>query len=173
MNCYARSRAMAALVAIAVFANVVSPVIAQSEDTPPTAATGEGKITGQVAVADNSAVVGATIIAYHLSTETVFRSEVTDGKSNFALGELPYGYYDLAVQTADGLFVADQVINVPPSGKASLSMTLSPEMTSDTHPRGFAGLDQAATGVAQVETKGSAGGFWKSSSTMSAQSPVQ
>jgi hypothetical protein len=135
-------------------------LLAQTDDDPP---EGEGRILGEVIGPDGSKLAGATIIAYHLSTEEVFRSLPTDGKGHFELAELPYGYFDVAVQTDDGLFVADQVVNVPPSGKATMNMTLVAGTTSDTPPRGFAGLDTPATGVARVDAKQHGGSFWKSS----------
>lgn len=162
MNFSTCLRAVASLVALALIVNTASPLIAQTEPAPEPATSGEGRIVGQVSLPDGSAATGATIIAYHLSTETVFRAEIADAKGRFELAELPYGYFDLAVQTDDGLFVSDEVVNVPPSGKTSVNMTLSPGLTSDTPPRGFAGLDQTATGVAQVDSKASGGAFWKS-----------
>lgn len=106
-------------------------------------------------------MAGATIIAYHLSSERVYRSEVTDSSGNFSIADLPYGYYDIAVQSSTGLFVADQVINLPPSGKASLNMTLSPGGTDESAPRGFPGAEEAPIGVAMVNKKEKMA-FWKS-----------
>lgn len=110
---------------------------------------------------DGSSVAGATIIAYHLSSERVYESTPVDGSGNFSIDNLPYGYYDVAVQSANGLFVADQVVNLPPSGKASLNMTLSRGGTDESAPRGFPGADEAPIGVAMIETKDK-GAFWKS-----------
>jgi len=160
------SRSVAVALAFCLTLNVLSPLAAQTEPTTEpvgrSSTQGEGQIKGRVTGTETTALAGATIIAYHLSTETVFRSKVTDGKGNFTIDGLPYGYFDVAVQTADGLFVADQVVNVPPSGKVSMSMALVVGTTGESAPRGFAGLDQAAAGVAQVDSKKS-GSFWKSS----------
>ena len=125
------------------------------------AAAGQAQLRGRVSAIDGASVAGATIIAYHLPSERVFRSEVTDSSGSFSILDLPYGYYDLAVQTPTGLFVADQVVNLPPSGKASVNMTLSPGGTDRSAPRGFPGADEAPVGVAMVDTK-EKGSFWKS-----------
>ena len=42
-------------------------------------------------------MAGATVIAYHLSTARVFKSEPTDSKGHYEMSELPLGYFDLAV----------------------------------------------------------------------------
>lgn len=130
---------------------------AQEGEIPP----GEAQLRGSISTADGSSIVGATIIAYHLSSERVFRSTPVDGSGNFSIADLPYGYYDVAVQTANGLFVADQVVNLPPSGKASMNMTLTRGGTDASAPRGFPGADEAPIGVARIDQK-EKGAFWKS-----------
>ncbi|HXV76836.1 MAG TPA: carboxypeptidase-like regulatory domain-containing protein [Candidatus Polarisedimenticolaceae bacterium] len=132
------------------------------ETVEPAPAAGQGQLVGQVSTPSGTAVSGATVVAYHLSSESVFRSADTDAKGRFKIAALPYGYFDIAVQTGDGLYVADQVVNVPPAGKASLTMTLYAGAADQEAPRGFAGIDQAPSGVARVESKASAGQFWKS-----------
>ena len=134
---------------------------AQAQEQEPADLGGQAQLRGRISALDGSPVAGATIIAYHLSSERVYRSAATDSSGNFSIVDLPYGYYDIAVQSSTGLFVADQVINLPPSGKASLSMTLSPGGTDDSAPRGFPGADEAPAGVAMVDKK-EKGAFWKS-----------
>jgi hypothetical protein len=131
----------------------------QAQEQPSEA--GEAQLRGSISALDGSSVAGATIIAYHLSSERVYKSAPVGGSGDFAIEDLPYGYYDVAVQSAAGLFVADQVINLPPSGKASLNMTLSRGGTDDSAPRGFPGADEAPVGVAMIQQK-EKGAFWKS-----------
>jgi hypothetical protein len=144
-------------VALVVPMGLVPQAQAQEEASP----AGQAQLRGRISAIDGSSVAGATIIAYHLSSERVYRSEVTDSSGNFSFSDLPYGYYDIAVQSSTGLFVADQVVNLPPSGKASLNMTLSPGGTDESAPRGFPGADEAPIGVAMVDKKDK-GAFWKS-----------
>jgi hypothetical protein len=135
--------------------------ISLAQDEEPTIPVGQAQLQGRISALDGSSVAGATIIAYHLSSEQVFRSEVIGSSGDFSIVDLPYGYYDIAVQTTNGLFVADQVINLPPSGKASLNLSLSRGGTNESAPRGFPGADEAPVGVARVAKK-QKGAFWKS-----------
>jgi len=148
----------AILTAVLLFPVGLIPEIQAQE---PEAAAGEAQLRGSISAQDGASVAGATIIAYHLSSEQIFRSDPMDGSGSFSIEGLPYGYYDIAVQTPDGLFVADQVVNLPPSGKAALSMTLSRGGTDASAPRGFPGADEAPVGVAMIDQK-EKGAFWKS-----------
>jgi len=124
------------------------------------AQAGTSRLLGRVSAPDGSALIGATIIAYHLSTEKVYRSGPTDGKGGFEITGLPYGYFDLAVETEEGLFVADQVVNVPPAGKASVTMNLMRGGTDESAPRGFLGAEDPPSGIAHVGTDKDKKGFW-------------
>lgn len=148
----------AILSAVLLFPMGLIPEIQAQE---PETAAGQAQLRGSISTQDGASVAGATIIAYHLSSEQIFRSDPMDGSGSFSIEGLPYGYYDIAVQTPDGLFVADQVVNLPPSGKAALSMTLSRGGTDASAPRGFPGADEAPVGVAMIDQK-EKGAFWKS-----------
>jgi hypothetical protein len=148
----------AVLTAVLLFPLGLFPQIRAQDDQPP---AGEAQLRGRISAMDGASVAGSTIIAYHLSSEQVFRSDPMDGSGNFSIDGLPYGYYDIAVQTPGGLFVADQVVNLPPSGKASLDMTLSRGGADGSAPRGFPGADEAPVGVAMIDQK-EKGAFWKS-----------
>jgi hypothetical protein len=130
---------------------------AQEEELP----AGQAQLRGSISALDGSSVAGSTIIAYHLSSERVYKSTPIEASGSFSIADLPYGYYDVAVQSTNGLFVADQVVNLPPSGKVSLNMTLSRGGTDESAPRGFPGADEAPVGVAMIDQKDK-GAFWKS-----------
>jgi len=125
--------------------------------TPPPGATSQlsGRVTGH----DGAPAAGATVLAYHLSSEQLFRSSATDAKGGFTFEAVPYGYFDLAVLSSDGLYVADAVVNVPPAGRATVALDLVPGATEATL-RTFPGTDQQAVGVAGVNRKGEGKGFW-------------
>jgi hypothetical protein len=159
MNSHRLRRFTASLMTVLLLFPMGSMTLAQSEEA--TGTEGQAQLRGRISALDGSSVAGATIIAYHLSSEQVYRSDPTDSSGGFSIENLPYGYYDLAVQSSAGLFVANQVINLPPSGKASMSMTLSVGGTDDSAPRGFPGADVAPVGVAIVDKKDK-GAFWKS-----------
>lgn len=82
-------------------------------------------VKGRVFQADGkSALAGVRVRSFDLSAESEGPSAVTDGKGRFEIGGLPHGYFDLAVETPEGLFVADQVVNVPPGGTAKITLTI-------------------------------------------------
>ena len=148
----------ALLTAVLLFPMGLLPEVQAQETENP---AGEAQLQGRISTMDGSSLAGATIIAYHLSSEQIFKSAAVDGAGNFSIEGLPYGYFDVAVQSPAGLYVADQVVNLPPSGKASLNMTLSPGGTDQSAPRGFPGADEAPVGVAMIDQK-KKGAFWKS-----------
>ena len=122
-----------------------------------------GKIVGKILGADGkTAITGARVLAYHLSAEKLFTSEPTTGGSFKLLG-LPYGYFDIAVEAPNGnLFVASRVINLPPTGKADVILTLVPYPASKAHlARRYPGRDQEPTGVAEMRSKPRGREFWR------------
>ncbi len=137
---------------------VAQPV--QAGAAAPAPMTGTSGLSGKIVGADGQPVPGATVLAYHLSTEEVYRSNPTDDKGAFSFDKLPYGYFDVAVLGPSGLFVADAVVNVPPSGKATVSLALvsgAPEATLRTFP----GTDQQPVGIATM-ARSSDKSFWSS-----------
>lgn len=138
---------------------VVAPV------TPVLAATDQAgsNLSGRILSEAGAPVTGVTVLAYHLSSERVYRSGATDAKGGYEIGGLPYGYFDVAVETPQGLYVSDQVVNVPPSGKTVLTLGLFPftEAMADEG-RSFPGTEQQPVGVARVQEKSKGGDFWKS-----------
>lgn len=122
-------------------------------------------LKGRVLAADGKAPLsGVRVMLYHLSSELALTAEPTGGKGNFEIPALPYGYFDLAVATDDGLFVANQVINVPPSGKSVVVLTLRrfAETTPSGERRPFPGTDEAPVGVALLAEKLVGAAFWGS-----------
>jgi hypothetical protein len=145
-------------VILAALLAVPPTTFAQDTDT----ATGS-EISGVVQAEAGGALVGATVYAYHLSSEEVFTSTVTNAKGQYEILDLPYGYFDIAVETDEGLFLANQVINVSPSGKTVLTLGLAKYSTTDAaDARTFPGSDAEPVGVARVEEKARGAAFWKS-----------
>jgi hypothetical protein len=155
---WVRSRAACVLAAALCF---VTSLPAQEETTGRT--EGFARLKGKV-TSDNKPLEGAVVIAYELSTEQVHRSTPTDGKGRYEISELPLGYYDLAVQTTSGLFVGNQVVNIPPSDKTEVDFAVAPysSAAAAAEVREFPGSDQAAQGVATVGEGQTAKEFWKS-----------
>ena len=139
---------------------VPGPAAVAAEE--PTGTAGTARLLGGVTDASGKAAPGCTVMAYHLSSAQTFSSAPTDARGHFELTGLPYGYFDVAVKSPDGLFVASEVVNVPPGGKVSVTMTLVPGTAGSAEPRGFAGLDERAVGVAEIGKRQSGGAFLKS-----------
>lgn len=117
----------------------------------------EGKILG----IDGKPVPGARLLSYHLSSERLFTSEPTKANGECQLPPLPFGYHDLAVETADGLFVGSQVVNLGPNAKVLVVLTLYPAAGEPTG-RGYAGSEREPIGQAQVVERTRGRAFWRS-----------
>ena len=135
---------------------LAGPVLAAEQES----ATGSSILVGSVTGADGNPVAGATVVAYHLSSERLFRSAPTDGKGQFTITGLPYGYFDVGVETERGMFVTDAVINAAPSGKTAVKLTLAAGAQGAA--RKFPGTDTDPIGIARVARKAGSGEFWRS-----------
>ena len=114
----------------------------------------EGKITSG---AKKTPVGGATVLVYHLATAKIFRSAPTGQNGRFEVTGLIHGYYDVAVETPDGLFVGNQVVNAPPDGRAISNFHLVPAGPGQSKPRDFPGAEKPPTGLATYSQES----FWK------------
>ncbi len=134
-----------------------APVAVPADDGP------KGSLlTGKVFAADGKTpVAGATVHAYHLSTEETTQSDPTAANGEYNIPELEYGYYDLAVETPDGLYVASHVVNVPPGGKVIVLFTLLAYGPDDPL-RQFPGTEDSASGLAKVLEKKTRKEFFRS-----------
>ncbi|NIM01264.1 MAG: hypothetical protein GTO30_10435 [Acidobacteria bacterium] len=141
---------------------LVLPVTFTRADDPKPAVP-NSMIRGKVFGADGKPLDGAQVLAYHLATEETF-SATTDGKGEFVLADLPYGYFDLAIRTAEGLYVADQVANVSPTGKNMVQFRLQLfSASTQADRRAFPGADGGPVGLARVIDQRMVGeSFWRS-----------
>ncbi|MGH9870472.1 MAG: carboxypeptidase-like regulatory domain-containing protein [Candidatus Polarisedimenticolia bacterium] len=71
-----------------------------------------------------TAVSGASVKAAHTTTQKVYASQSTGADGVYKLSDLPPGSYDLAVQTSDGLFPADAVVEVMPGRRTMVSLAI-------------------------------------------------
>ena len=105
---------------------------------------------------------GTVLTAYHIDTKQVFRSEPAKEKGTVSIDGIPYGYFDLAVEMNGELYVASQVVVVPPSGKVVIRLTLEPyEDDGSGTARGFQGSDSPVEGVARLSQKSVGKEFWR------------
>ena len=145
---------------------------AQSEQAPapipspapaPATAAGESLLTGEVFDTDGKPLEGVTVVALHLATEEIYRSAPTDRKGRFNVENVPLGYFDVAVETPEGLFIGNAVVNVPPSGKAIIEMTIAPFGAGTPGPtRDFPVVEANEEGYARVDERLTKKDFWKS-----------
>ncbi len=139
---------------------LVPPLWAQHT---PTDIEGTSKIKGKILDPEGKdRIRGAQVLAFHLSSAQLFVSEPT-ARGGFEIRGLPYGYYDLAVEAPDGLYVATQVINVTPSGTATLVLTLTPYQPATAGlARRFPARDVESSGLAEVRRKLRGREYWRS-----------
>lgn len=150
-----------------VFHQVVAAAMVLLCAAPPAAFAQEtgSRLSGRI-LQGGQPLAGAEVLAYHLSTEELFTSDPTGPGGQYSLEALPYGYFDLAVESADGIFVADQVFNVAPASKSVLTFNLvlfsAGEPGSVEDRRSFPGTEDEPIGVARVEEKLKGADFWTS-----------
>jgi len=100
---------------------VVSPVLAKTAPPPPAFA----EIGGTVVGADGlTAVAGATVKAAHVESQKVYTSAATTRNGSYVLSGLPEGWYDVAVETPKGLFVASSLIRASAGQRSMASIAL-------------------------------------------------
>ncbi len=122
-----------------------------------------GRIEAKIQIRGEGGSPEGTILnAYHIDTQQVFRSEPARNKGAVTIEGIPYGYFDLAVEMDGKLYVASQVVVVPPSGKVVISLVLEPyEEDGSSAVRGFQGSDSPVEGVARLSRKAVGKEFWR------------
>lgn len=139
------------------WALVVALVATPQVTTLAQGTAGNVVIKGAVASAgDANPIGGARVYAVHLDTKQVFTSAPSGGKGEYQITGLPFGYYDLAVETPQGLYLANRVINAPAGEEVQISLVLGPPQPEDTEwwsaepDRRIPGLDRVPDGVARI-----------------------
>jgi len=130
---------------------------------------GTSRIEGKIVRADGKTpAAGAVVRAVHLDTGKTYTSAPAGRNGEFEIAGLPFGYLDLSVETKEGVFLGNIVVNVPPGGSLALRLTLSPKAGEPSEwwaeqPRP-GGQEPGArpAGVAEVRTKPSGREYWKS-----------
>ena len=141
----------------------LGPAAAQEETGSDSPAAGNGRIEAKIQIRGQGGSPEGTILtAYHIDTKQVFRSEPARQKGTVAITGIPYGYFDLAVEMDGALYVASQVVVVPPSGKVVISLMLEPyEDDSTAAARSFQGSESPVEGVARLSRKAVGKEFWR------------
>jgi len=150
------------VIAILVVACLLAPMTLAWADEPKPAVP-NSEIRGKVLGIDGRPAEGVEVLAYHLATEETFTA-TTNAKGEFTLTALPYGYFDMAVTSADGLYVSDQVANVSPTGKNVVEFRLQTfSASTQADRRAFPGATKPPVGLARVINQRMVGeSFWRS-----------
>ena len=134
------------------------PLAAQSASPGAPAPDLAGKIFGP----DGRPAAGVEILSYHLATAELFTA-TSDDQGSFTLPSPPFGYFDLASRSSDGLYVADHVAHVSAQGKNFVELRLQPlDPAERSDLRTFAGAEEAPVGLALVtDPELTAPSFWR------------
>ena len=139
-----------------VFALALACVVqgAWAQYTGPEEFPHESVITGKVFGTDGKPLEGVRVLAYHLSSELIYVSEPTNSKGEYGIGNLEFGYYDMAVETSDGLWPGQSMVNIPPASKSVIIVTLAPNPPrSSEPPRPFPGHETPSRGLLEIVEK--------------------
>ncbi len=160
-----KHRWIAPLLAGLVLGGVSAPVLGAKPDEPVRLSRIVGKVRapdGKVGVRDSR------VHAYHLSTGRLYTSEPTGSGGAFEIAGLPFGYFELAVETGEGLFVAGSMVNLAPASKAVVLLLLAPydaqpeSWWSSHERRSFSGSEEETRGIAEIRRKLSGREFLRS-----------
>jgi len=152
-----RSCSLASLLVVC----LVGMPVTLAADTDGTQSTADlSTIKGKLMASDGSPLVGATVKLFHLSTEQTFEA-TSRGNGSFEAAGLPYGYFDIAIESGSEFFVTNSVVNLPPSDTLNVDLKLASPGTLAPD-RSFPGVDKAATGTAIVSGNVTATNFWTS-----------
>ena len=151
-----------AILSLVVMLISLFPAIAQDE--PAASNTGgRGMIEAKIQIrGQGGSPEGTVLTAYHIDSKQVFRSEPAKQKGAVTITGIPYGYFDLAVELDGKLYVASQVVVVPPSGKVVVNLALEPYEEDRTGSiRSFQGSESPVEGVARLSRKAVGKEFWR------------
>jgi len=157
-----RNRRIAILSLFALICSIF-PATADDVEGGAASAAGNGRIEAKIQISGGGdSPEGIVLNAYHIDTKQVFRSEPAMNKGSVVIEGIPYGYFDLAVEMGGELYVASQVVVVPPSGKVVISLMLEPYDDDGTAAvRSFQGSDSPVEGVARLSRKAVGKEFWR------------
>lgn len=169
VRCRGLRRALSALTALVVLVPPPAPAQENAEDpaTVGDSVPRTGRLEGRVVDSESGkGAPGALVFVYHLDTGAVFSAPPTDGRGRYRIEGLPIGWLDLYVQTPDGLFVANQVVNMPPRGEIDISLALekfedNPSSWGVGRRREVPGVPTPPVGEARLDETARGKSFWR------------
>jgi len=116
-------RTLTKILAVALTATLVVPASAASKNKkvkPPPGSTLTGKIVGS----DGKPVRGAVVLVRSLDSEASWESAPSDRRGRYTVRSMHYGWAEVAVKTAEGSFLGDQAMNLPPGKSVQVNFSL-------------------------------------------------
>jgi hypothetical protein len=90
--------------------------------------TGHGSIHGTIYQSDEKGpLAGGKVTAINVRTGAKYTSEVTTDNGNYDINGLPAGTYDVVIEVAGSIFVADHIQDVGPGESVSKSYSVQPQ----------------------------------------------
>ena len=127
-------RIVAAVLAVTL-ATYWIPATALASTAPVAPATRAAEIRGSVFSGDGlTAIAGVSVKAANMETHTIYTSSSTGSDGIYKLTDLPAGSYDLAVQTPQGLFAADALVEAMEGRRTMVSLAIRPAIRQDPPP---------------------------------------
>ena len=120
------------------FAASVTIVVLFSFASMPTAGAGSASWGGRVFDGDRATSREGVVVSLRSDAgQASVRSEPTRADGAFLIESMPSGTYTLAVETAEGLFVSSEPLNLQPGSNTPLALSLRPAGYSASQEHGF------------------------------------
>ncbi len=116
---------------------------------------GTGRIEGRILMPDGKTpAAGAVLTAIHLVSGRTFPAGPTSESGSYRIDNLPYGYFEFAVESGGTLFAVTRPLDLPPGLAKTMEVRLSdggpPPAGTENLENGLVltGFDRRATAVA-------------------------
>ena len=121
------ARPLPAILVMASFVFGPGLTAARAAQSPP-AETGHGSIHGTLYETDESThLAGAKVTAINVRTGRQYTSNPTTDNGDYEVEGLPAGTYDVVIEVAGSLFVADHILDLGPGEGLSKSYSVQPQ----------------------------------------------
>ncbi len=154
--------ARGALALVVVFCVLFGPALTAVRAAPRAVGeeTGHGSIHGTLYQPDEKgALVGAKVTAINVRTGKQYTSDVTTDNGNYDVRGLPAGTYDVVIEAAGSIFVADHILDVGPGESVSKSYSVQPQRPANRPIAKLPPPKGSATVVGETELQAP---FWSS-----------
>jgi len=114
--------------------------------------TGRGSIHGSLYQSDQKeSLAEAKVTAINVRTGKQYTSNVTSGNGNYDITGLPAGTYDVVIEIAGSIFVADHILDVGQGESVSKSYSVQPQKPANRTVSKLPAPTGSATVVGEME----------------------